>query len=367
MSLELVRSRTALRRFVHLPWQIYHRDPYWVSPLLREQFFLLSHRHPFYAHGDAQLFLAWHQGRVVGRIAAIVNRAHNDFHRDAVGFFGFFECIDDLATAHELLEAAAAWLRERGLDAMRGPASYSTNDVCGLLLEGFDSSPCVLMPYNPPYYLRLLEGAGLVKAKDLWAYTMPATGLPRVAQDLARRARERFGVTVRPMNLQHLDQELALVKQVYNRSWEANWGFVPMTDAEIELMARDLRPVLRRDLALLAEADGQPVGFSVAIPDVNLALKRAGGRLLPWGALWLMYLLPRIRTVRLLALGVLPEFRRRGVDALLYSEMMAGGQRLGVSRGELSWVLEDNVQMTRALERLGGVVYKRYRMFERSL
>jgi GNAT superfamily N-acetyltransferase len=374
LSVRAVRDRRDLKAFVALPYRLHAADPVWAPPLRRDVRELLSReRNPFFDHAEAEYFLATRGGRVVGRVAAVSNRLHNEIHGDRVGFFGFFETEDDREVAGALLDRAADWLRERGHDTIRGPASFSTNDECGLLVEGFETTAALMMPHNPPYYVALIERAGFAKAKDLWAYLGGAPedgarGIERSAR-AARAIGRRTGVTIRALDLNRFDDEVDTIKTLYNRVWERNWGFVPMTDREIAHMAAAFRPVVIPDLAPIAEKDGQPVGFALALPDFNEALvHNRGGRFLP-GALRIFLALKRrrISRARVLLLGVLPELRARGIDAMLWNQIWTQAHARGMMRGEAGWILEDNAAMNNALERMTFKRYKTYRLYDRAL
>jgi len=364
-----VRDRRDLRRFIRLPWSIYRGNDCWVPPLLSERHrFLDRSRNPFFRHSEAELFLAERDGEVVGRIAASVYRRHLETYHDATGFFGFFESIDDRAVATALLDAAAGWLRGRGLRRMRGPASFTINDECGLLLDAFDQPPIVLMAYNPPYYPALLEGWGLVKAQDLLAYriTVP-TAVPERLKWAADTLERRTGIVLRRVDLGHFEEEVNRLHKVHSAAWADNWGAVPLTREEVGEIARDLRPVVDPDFVWFAEKGGEPIGVCVTIPDLNRALKPLNGRLFPFGALRFLWEKRRIRVVRVLIMGVLQPYRQQGVDAAMYAKTMETGIRKGYEWGEMSWILESNLPMRRVLERLGAAVYKTYRMYDRDL
>lgn len=360
-----------LDRFIRLPWRIYRHDPLWVPPLIADVRSALDPKHPFFDHADVQLFLAWREGGVVGRIAAIVNRAYNDFHGDQLGFFGLFEAIDDQAVAGALLAEAEAWLRAHGRTAVQGPFNFSTNDELGspgVLIDGFDTPPTVMMSHTPDYYARLLEQAGYAGEKDLVCYWVDRARQPpeRILRALERGAVSQ-GVTVRGLEMRHLERDVASIQAVYNSAWERNWGFVPMTPAEVGYLAKHLRPVVKPELCLLAFMGDKPIAFGLALPDYNRALRHLNGRLLPLGVFKLLWYRRQIDTVRVLTLGVSPAYRHIGVDAMLLAEMFAGAVRLGMSEGECSWVLEDNWAMRRGIERAGGRVYKTYRVYGKNL
>lgn len=355
--------------FIRLPWSLYRGIDPWVPPLLDDMRGRTDpDRHPFYGHSDARLYLALRGGRPVGRIAAIHNRNHVAFHDEPVGFFGFFESVDDADVSEALFEAAAGWLRDRGLEVMRGPTSYSTNEESGLLVEGFERPPAILMPYNPRYYEELVTGAGFEEAATLVAYHLADNRPPDWLERISGRVRERTGVRIRPLRMSEFERELERIQAIYNSAWERNWGFVPMTDAEFEHMADELEPVLEPDLALIAEdASGEPVGFSLALPDLNQAIRHANGRLFPFGLLKILWHARRVGMARVITLGLVEAYRGRGVDGLLYLETFRNGADHGITEGEFSWVLEDNEPMRKPLERMGARVYKRYRIYDRPL
>ncbi|MBI5367019.1 MAG: N-acetyltransferase [Planctomycetes bacterium] len=363
-----VRTAAERREFMMLPWRIYRDDPNWVAPLLGDLKKLLNPAvYPFFDHGAAEFFLARDGAVVRGRIAAIVNHLHNDTHHEKTGFFGFFECDDDPAIAAALFDAAAAWLRAQGMERMRGPASYSTNDECGLLIEGFDSPPVIMMSYNPAGYVKLVEGAGFVKAKDLLAYWVDVERIPERLARIADKVRERERVTVRSLDMRRFPEEVRAIQEIYNDAWAPNWGFVPMTDREFAFMAEQLKPVVVPDLGLIAEIDGKPVGFSLGLPDFNVALKPCRGRLFPFGIFKLLWHKRKIRHMRVITLGVRRAYQKKGIDAVFYVETMKRGKARDCARGEMSWILEDNAMMNRGAEAMGGRVYKRYRMYDREL
>lgn len=385
ITVEVARDRRVLREFILLPWRIYRQDAHWVPPLLVDMEKLLDRRkHPFHQHAEVEYFVARRAatarsngvtdseqggpaGEVIGRIAAIVNHEHNRVHEERTGFFGFFETIDDDRVTAALLDAAALWLRERGMERMRGPANFSSNEEWGMLIDGFDSSPMVMMTYNPRYYPEHLDRCGLIKAKDVVAYSLGVANLPERLMATLRRIHLQSQVTVRKLNMKRFDAEVGIVRTLYNQAWERNWGFVPMTEAEIDHMARELKPVVDPDLVLFAELEGKPIGFALALPDAYQALKKANGRLLPFGLIRILLESKRIRHLRVLTLGVLPQYRNLGADALLYLGLCDSASAKGYVGSELSWILEDNLLMRRAIERFGARVYKTYRLYDRPL
>lgn len=363
-----VASRRDLRRFVRLPWRIYAGNACWVPPLIRQQTrFLTPAGNPFFHHSRAELFLARRGAEIVGRIAAIENRRHLETYDDGTGFFGFFESVEDREVAGALIEAAAAWVRSRGLRRLRGPTSFTINDECGVLLDAFDRPPVVLMPYNPPYYPRLLEAQGFRKVQDLHAYRIeaPATMPERLRS--ARALAEAGGTVIRPVDLSRFDHELARIHAIHSRAWAENWGAVPLTWQEVRDLGQRLRPVVDPDLVFLAEKAGQPIGVMVSVPDVNQALRHLNGRLFPLGFLRFARYLRRIDALRVLIMGVLAEHRHEGIDAALYAATMEAGLAKGYRWGELSWILDSNHAMRRVVERLGTERYKTYRLYEKEL
>ncbi len=367
-----VHSAADLERFIALPYQLHRGDPLWVPPLRMDIRTLLSRqKNPFFEHADAAYFIAHTQdGRgsdIVGRIAAIHNRAHNEFQGDAVGFFGFFECVDDQGVADALFDAAADWLRPRGLDTVRGPVSPSTNDECGLLVEGLDTPPTVLNPHNPRYYRDLVERAGFAKAKDVYQYQ---TANPNIPDRLVRGAQlimKRKKITLRSLRMKHFWDDVELIKEIYNAAWEKNWGFVPMTNAEIDHLAKQLKPVVVPDLVVFVEREGKPIGFAAGLPDLNVALKKnPSGKLFP-GIVNVLWASRKIQRIRILLLGLLEEYRKTGADALMYHWIWEKGYAKGYRWAEAGWILEDNVAMNNGLVRLGFENYKTLRFYDRRL
>ncbi|HLI83574.1 MAG TPA: hypothetical protein VKV17_06625 [Bryobacteraceae bacterium] len=324
-------------------------------------------KHPFYKTAEAEFFLARGNGRVLGRIAAILDRAHNQFHGEDTGFFGFFESVDNAAVAEALLSRAWAWVRERGAKVLRGPVNPSTNYECAMLIEGFDSDPMVMMPYNPRYYPVLMDRVGLRKAKDLLAYesTSDQVQLDKIER-AARRVLARHGVRIRPIDMKQFKAEVDRVWEVYEAIWSRNWGFSPMSKEEFQLMGKDMKQILKPELVLIGEAGDRMIGFALALPDVNYALKRANGRLFPTGLLKILYYQRGIKSVRVLALGVLHEHQSSGVAAAFYATLVHNARKLGYGPCEMSWILEDNILMNRSLEVMGAKRYKTYRIYEWS-
>lgn len=360
-----VHDKKGLESFIRLPWQLYQGDPNWVPPLLTDQRLLHDPvRNPFFEHSQTQNFLAWDSGRIVGRITAIRNTGHNSYWNDSVGFFGMFESERRPEVARALLREAARWLSGRGLTVARGPMNFSTNDDCGLLVDGFDRPPVLMMPYNPAWYPELITGAGLEKVKDLLAFSIEEAQFPERLKETVPKILARKNIRIRPMDMKRFEQDVQLISDIYRGAWEKNWGFVPLTDHEIAHMARSLKPAVDPNLILFAEVDGKPVGLAVALPDLYEALKHCNGRLFPFGLFQFLWHKRNIKMCRVLMLGVIEGYRNMGVDAGLVYELFKRGMARGIHSGEMSWILEDNIAMRRPIENVGGRVYKTYRVYE---
>lgn len=369
-----ISSSRDKKAFVRYLWDVYRTDPSWIPPLVMDRLKLIDEeKDPFYQHAKARWYLAEENGRIVGRLGAIINHSYNELHNEQTGWFGFFECRYSQEVANALFEKAEAWLRSEGMTQVLGPANPSSNDEFGLLVDGFDRPPVMLMPYNPPYYAELLEQAGFTKAKDLYAYLLSQkTSRSEKLERVVKAMQERSRLTVRTFDPKRFDQEIANIKTIYNKAWEKNWGFVPFTDAEIDFMAKDLKQIYDPGVVLFAERDGETVGFALSLPDINQSFaagRRApkGVMNLPIGVYSLLSKKKHIDTVRILVLGVLPELRGRGIDALLYWETMERALKKGYMFGEASWVLEDNEPMNRAALLMRGERYKTYRIYQKQL
>lgn len=372
LKIRQVQSKKDLVDFIKFPWKIYENDPFWVPPLISERKdFFNPQKNPFFKHSEVVFYLAEKNNEIAGRICGILNRNHIDFHQEKAGFFGFFECVKDFEVARLLLDEVKDWLKSKGMEIMRGPMNFSTNDELGFLLEGFDSPPVFMMTYNPPYYLDFMEKYGMDKAKDLFAYYLDESHKPpdRVVR-MAERTEKKKEIQVRCINLKNFEEEVQKIKKIYNSAWTKNWGFVPMTDEEFEHLAKNLKMIIDPYVVFIAEVDGEPAGFSLALPDLNLVLKRLNGRLFPFGfvkLLWYTRIHRIIDRARILTTGVVPEYQKRGIDNVFYIRTIRDGIKRGYRWGELSWVLEDNFLMNRALKILGGRVYKKYRIYEMGI
>jgi GNAT superfamily N-acetyltransferase len=361
-----VLSKRDEMTFIKSQWRIYADNPCWVPPLLMDRKKLIDRKNnPFYKHAEMEMFLAGRDGEVVGRIAAVVNHNHIKEHGEKVGFFGFFECVDDQQVANLLFDEAKRWLTGRKMTAMRGPASPSVNDEYGLLIDGFDKPPAILMAYNPPYYQKLVEAYGFTKAKDLFAYYVHADKvftekLTRVSE----LVKKRTGVVIRSLDMKKFDKEVATIRDLYNRGWERNWGEVPMTEEEFRYVAKDLKAIVNPNVVIIAEIKGKPVGFAMSLPDLNIVLKdNKNGHLIP-GIIRLLLYKKRIDFMRIVILGVLPEYLNSGIGGLLFYETGRRGVENGYPHGEASWVVEDNVMMNRGAELMNADKYKTYRVYQ---
>ncbi len=364
-----VESRRLMDEFILYPFKLYKNEPNWVPPLISERKeFFNTNKNPFFRAAKAKYFLAKRGEETVGRIATCINYNHNEFHMEATGFFGFFDCINDYDVAYKLLKVAMIKLKAEGMDRMRGPANFSTNHEIGFLIDGFDRPPTIMNPWNPPYLPQLAEKFGLKKAMDLHGYLVHRD-VPISERQLrvVEKIKERSKIKIRTVDFSHFEAELKIVNQIYNRAWERNWGFVPMSEQEFCYMARQLKEIVDPALVFIAEVDGDPAGFCMAVPDINQVLIKLNGKLFPFGIfrlIWDTKIKKKITGVRLLIMGVVQEYRKRGIDSIFYVETHLRGVERGYQWGELSWILETNELMCRAAENMGGVLYKKYRMVE---
>ena len=373
--IEPVENKRGLTEFVKFPFTLYKNDPNWVPPLIEERLDVFNpKKNPLFEHSRGQTFLARRDGKLVGTISALVNDRHNEVHNELMGSFGFFETIDDAEVATALLRAAEGWVKAQGMTIIRGPLNLSMNDEVGTLIDGFDEPPMVMMTYNPRYYPKLIESNGYGKAMDLfaWIFDNIEEGLAKAPEKLERVANkvmQKQNLRIRKVEMKHFDREVALVKQVYNAAWQKNWGFVPMTDHEMDHLAAGLKPLIDPNMVFLAEtADGKPVGVALSLPDLHQALKRSGGgHYFPFGLLKFMWHRRHINQSRLLIMGMVEEYRGWGTDSVFYLETAREGLKRGYKRMEGSWILETNTMMNQIIERLGGTRYKTYRVYEKPL
>jgi GNAT superfamily N-acetyltransferase len=361
-------------RFIKLPWRLYRNERNWVPPLVSERKkFLDREKNPFFEHAEAEYFIAWRNGEPVGRISAHVDRNFNDFQDNEWGLFGFFEAEDDPEVARALLEAAEGWLRDRDCDRMVGPMDFTTNDECGLLVEGHERRPMILQGWHHPYYRQLLEGYGLEKEMDLYMWQLRLDeveekgGFHPMIKAAAKQVTDEHGVSIRHMRKRDFEAELGRFLEVYNAAWERNWGFVPLSENEVRHYAKDLKPILDEGWTWIAERDGEVLGASLTLPDINVALAHMNGRLLPIGWAKFLWWRRRIDGCRVFALGVKPEYQHLGIAAAFYIEHIERANPKAIWWGEMGWILETNEPMNRAMEGMGGKIVKRYRIFEKGL
>jgi GNAT superfamily N-acetyltransferase len=368
VSVEPVHTKSARREFVEFPYRLYAGHPFWVPQLRRDEYHRLDRAHnPFLEHADLMLWVARRDGAVVGRIAAIHDRLHNETHHEHVAWFGLFEAMDH-ETTEALLQVVETWAAQHGSTAVRGPVNLSLNESAGLLVNAFDSPPSILMPYNPAEYADYIERAGYAKVKDLLAWELDLHPPPteRITR-IAMRVQHRHGISIRTARMDAFDRDLALFQAIYKEAWADNWGFVPPTDAEIRQLAVDLKPIIDPELVLFAEMQGRTVACVIALPNVNQLLKKMNGRLLPFGIIHFLRRRTIMNELRLLLLGVIPEARRIGLYPLLVYDLQQRAKRRGYVRGEMSWTLEDNEAINAGIIASGGHQHKTYRVYEKSL
>lgn len=372
IQVKKVTSKSELKTFIDFPHTLYRNDANYVPELfIAQRDMLTPGKHPFHKHSVLQLFLAEKDGQIVGRIAAIQNNNHNKFNQDKDGFFGFYDCIDSQEVADGLVHAASAWLKERGLEKIVGPVNFSTNDTCGMLLEGYDAPPVAMMTYNKPYYHRLMAQNGFDKKVDLIAWKIKNdkyNGRVVKLQDALKQRLAQKGITLRKVNIRQFKTEVPLIRDVYNKAWDKNLGFVPMTDEEFDYLAKDLKLLLDPDFCLIAEHEGRFVGFALCIPDINqILIKVKRGRLFPTGLIRLLTQRKKINAIRVIALGVLEPYRKMGIEATFYATIIEKCLEKGIEMAEASWILEHNEMMNRAIANINGEPYKKYRIYEKAL
>lgn len=367
-----VESSSTLKKFINYPNQLYKGDKNYVPHLFveRKEFFDFK-KNPFYKSASVKLFLAMLDNEVVGRIATCIYYNHNEYHQEQVGFFGFFDCPDDYEIASTLLKVAMITLKKAGMEKMRGPMNFSTNHECGFLVEGFDSPPVIMMTYNKPYLPALTEKFGFKKVMDLLALEMTKDDpIPERIQKVVDKIAKRNKFTLRSLNMSDFDNEIKRIHSIYNNGWQYNWGFVPMDEEEFFYMGKNLKQVIDPNLVLIAENEGQPIAFCLALPDINQALIHLNGKLFPLGLaklLWHTKIKKKINTIRLVIFGVVPEYQKKGIDSLLFVSIYNRAVGKGYARAELSWILESNEMMLRAANQMGAKVYKKYRIVELPL
>lgn len=374
-SVETTEDRKA---FLSFPWTVYKDDPYWVPPIFSERMhFTDPEKNPFFQHSEAQFYMALRGERIAGTIAVFTNHLHNEYQNENVSFFGFFEVLEDYEAAELLFKTAEAWAKERGHTALRGPAQWSTNDECGLLVDGFDDSPRILMTYNPSYYVDYVEKLGYKYARDLWAYKLGVKEFMEITGErldkLTTRILERKNITIHTLDMKKYDEEVNKFKILYNNAWSKNWGFIPMTDPEFDQLADELHAIIDPDLVFIAEKDGEPVGFSLTLPDLNKPLRLAYPKpnTPEWWTMaklvWQWKIRRKVSWIRVFALGVIPEYRKLGIDALFYYKTAQAALKKGIKMAEMSWILDNNNLMNKPIIAMGGEVYKTYRYYEKDL
>lgn len=368
IGVTFVSTEAEKKQFLNFPYTHYKANPYWVAPLISEQKKILNpKKNPFFDQAEVAYFIAEKNGSPSGRIAAIIDHRFNEFHKTKTGFFGFFESIESQAVSDLLFRVASDWLRERGMKKLLGPANPSMMDEIGILVEGFEEYPYILMPYHKPYYDRLLTNSGLNKAMDMYAFEVDQSTVNRQrmrrAVDIVKKRNP--GLTIREIRLKKLKDELQIIRHIFNEAWKENWGFIPLSEKELNALGADLKAIVDTNVAHVAEINGEPVAFSIALPDYNQVFRRMNGKLFPFGILKLLYYRRKINRVRTALMGVLPEHRGKGIDALLHQKAI--DNKVGYYASELSWILETNVEMVRVAERLGASKTKTYRMYEKKL
>lgn len=367
-----VESRAQLKKFITFPNYLYRDDPNYVAPLLSERLeFFDQKNNPFYRTASVKLYLAYKNGELVGRIATCINHVHNEIYMEKIGFFGFFDTINDYEVAQRLLKVAMIRLKQAGMEKMRGPMNFSTNHEIGFLVEGFDSPPVIMMTYNAPYQPKLVEQFGMKKEMDLLASKLTsATPISPRIQRVVDKVQKRSNVTLRNLRMKDFDQEVDTIREIYNQAWEYNWGFVPMDEAEFKYTAKNLKQIVDPELVFIAEHEGKPIGFLLALPDINQALIKLDGKLLPFGIvklLWHTKVRSKVDGLRMITMGVVPSFQKRAVDSMLYIACYKAGVARGYSWAEMSWMLETNELVIRATAEMGAEQYKRYRIYQLPL
>lgn len=375
VEFEPSENRAERKRFIQLAWDINAKDPAWVPPLrLTVEDNLDTKKNPFYKHARIRCWNAYRSGSLVGRIAAVVDDRHNEFHKEQTGFWGFFECVNDALVSQKLFAVAEEWIRKQGMKVARGPANPSLNHEAGLVVNAFERAPYVMMTHNWPYYVDLVEKAGYAKAKDLLAFDMtPADFDPRVMR-IAEKVKARGKVEIRPINMKKFAEEVQIIREIYNGAWEKNWGFVPVDDAEFKHLAKQLKDVVWPEFCQIGFVNGKPIGFSLSLPDLNQVLKDIpSGKLLPFGIFKLLNGLrpkaKKIDRVRVITLGVIPEFRSSGLASVFYYEAYKAAKDMNLhGPSEMSWILEDNRDMISAIESFAGrPAYKTFRLYDKAL
>ncbi len=367
ISIREALTEREIREFIEYPLFLYREDPFYSPQLTRDLVSHFSSKNPFFRHADVRFFLAYRDGKIAGRVASIVNHLHDEYHKERAGFFGFYESVDEQAVANALLHAVETDLRARAVQIVRGPMNFSTNEECGVLVEGFEEPSLLMTPYNKRYYDTLLKKAGCQKAKDLFAFLHEVRArLPEKVLRVAAIAEKR-GITAKQLQKKDFLEAMRQFKGVYNAAWAGNWCFVPITDEELEYDAVRLKPLINPDVMAIAHHNGEAVGFCGMVPDYNIVLREMRGKMNPWTLLKALRALPKVKDLRLLLLGIRPEYRNKGVDAILFREAFKGIKSGGYKRVEFSWILEDNIATIRLAEMAGSYRWKVFRIYEKPL
>lgn len=368
LQLRLAKLPGDVNKFLKLQHIIYKRDPLFVPPLrIERKEFLNPSRNPFFKHSDLEFFLAYKDGKICGSISAFIDHDYVKFHNEKVVHFGFFECINDREVAKALFDKVEEFAKKRNYNVIRGPYNFSTNHECGLLVDGWNGPPVFLMTYNPPYYKELIEARGYTKTMDLLAYYLEAKPVPEALKSVAENVIKTNKLRVRKANMKNFEREIEVLKEIYNDAWSRNWGFVPLSDEEFDFIAKDLKLVVDPDFVYIVEKDGEPAGFSLSLPDFNQVLIKLKGRLLPFGILKLLIYKRKINFLRIFALGIKKKFQDLGIGAILYYNTWKTAIEKGYKGGEMSWILENNKPMRRAIEMAGAYVYRTYRIYEKKI
>ncbi len=370
IDIRKVLSPKDLSHFIKFPFSLYHNDPYWIPPVITDMENRFNpKKNPMFEHAEVQLFLAVKKEMIVGRIAAIIDYRDNEHHSEKKILFGYFDSIDDSHVARKLMDSVEEWGMEKGMDTLRGPASFTTTDESGLLVEGFDSCPMIHMPYNPSYYIGLMNGLHFKKDKDIVAYHLDVIkDIPDRLRLPAAKIQTRCKAIVRPIDMKCYDQEMATILEIYNKAWSDNWGFVPLTEKEMRHFAAEMKTFLVPDLVYIMEVEKKPIGFALALPDLSQAFRHLDkGRLFPAGIFKLLYYSKKITAIRMVKIGLLKNHRAKGLDAVLYLHMWEAAKKHGYIDAELSWIPEDDLALRHSVESIGAKTYKRYRIFTKKL
>lgn len=372
MEIKKVETKKDLKKFINFPHELYKGDPNYVPMLQMAAKELFSKKkNPFFEHSEVENFLAYKDGKLAGRISAIRNNNYNNYHNSNVGFWGFFDVINDYEVAKALFDTVKQWHKKHGFEAMIGPVNFSTNDTAGLLIEGFDMPPVVEMTYNKPYYKDLIEKYGFKKDMDLFAYMIYSKNVSEKSvklADLIQKRLEKKGITIRQINMKDFKNEVAKIKEVYNKAWEKNWGFVPATDKEFEFLAEGLKMIVNPQYALVAEHNGKFVGFALTIPNINeITINFKKGKLFPFNIFKLLMKKNKTKYVRIITLGVIEGYRKMGIEAVFFARIIQSAKKNNIIGGEASWILENNEMMNMAAEKLHGEKYKTYRIYRKDI